>query len=218
MNKTNGKVYVGITKRVPEERWGKNGSNYKSTPHFYSAIQLYGWNSFEHIIIATDLTKEEACQMEIDLIQKYQSNNPEYGYNILDGGQIATMPQIVKDKLSIALRGNQNGAGHPCSEEKKKKISDAQKGRKLTQEHKDKLSKAKKGKTHTISDDTKKKISDSHNKKQVICVETGIVYPSIQQCGRDLGFLPTMICANCRGRIKSYRGFHFQYYDDVINA
>mgnify|MGYP002521511260 CR=1 FL=1 len=37
-NKINGKSYIGITKRKPKERWGKDGENYKTTPHFYSAM------------------------------------------------------------------------------------------------------------------------------------------------------------------------------------
>ena len=43
-NKSNNKVYIGITKQTPERRWGKNGINYKSTPYFYSAIKKYGWD------------------------------------------------------------------------------------------------------------------------------------------------------------------------------
>ena len=63
-NKINGKVYIGITMQEPEKRWGVNGRNYKSSPHFYSAIQKYGWDNFEHNILYTNLTKEEACLKE----------------------------------------------------------------------------------------------------------------------------------------------------------
>jgi len=68
-NKINGKVYIGITKQAPEERWN-NGKKYKSSPHFYAAIQKYGWDNFEHNILFQNLTKEEACQKEQKLIQK----------------------------------------------------------------------------------------------------------------------------------------------------
>jgi hypothetical protein len=37
-NKINGKNYFGITSRNPVERWRKDGSGYKTSPHFYSAI------------------------------------------------------------------------------------------------------------------------------------------------------------------------------------
>ena len=67
-NKTNGKMYFGITSRKPSERWGRDGSGYKSTPHFFSAIMKYGWDNFEHNIVREGLTKEEACQLERQLI------------------------------------------------------------------------------------------------------------------------------------------------------
>ena len=37
-NKINGKNYFGITSQNPIERWRKDGSGYKTSPHFYSAI------------------------------------------------------------------------------------------------------------------------------------------------------------------------------------
>ena len=74
-NKINGKIYIGITMQKPEIRWGKNGNNYKSSPHFYSAIQKYGWDNFEHNILFTGLTKEEACLKEQELIQYFTATN-----------------------------------------------------------------------------------------------------------------------------------------------
>lgn len=50
-----------------------------------------------------------------------------------------------------------------CSEETKKKISEANKGRKLSPEHKKKISEAHKGKK--LSAETKQKISEGHRGK-----------------------------------------------------
>lgn len=86
-NKHNGKVYIGITCRQPEVRWN-NGKGYENNEHFYRAIQKYGWNEgFIHEIIASGLTKELACQMEIELISTYDSTNYEKGYNCSNGGE-----------------------------------------------------------------------------------------------------------------------------------
>ena len=141
-NKINNRKYIGITKQSPEKRWGIQGNNYRSSPYFYNSIQKYGWDNFEHIILFANLTKEEACEKEMALIRFYNMQDKKYGYNIMEGGTAPTIPNDIRIRISHALRGNKNGVGHPCSAEKRKKISEAQKGRKLTDEHREKLSKA----------------------------------------------------------------------------
>lgn len=81
------KYYIGITsQKEVYDRWGKNGSSYKGQP-FYRAIQKYGWENFEHIVITFLLEKEEACHLEKLLIQYFNSMNWEYGYNKSSGGE-----------------------------------------------------------------------------------------------------------------------------------
>lgn len=82
----NGKVYIGITKQVPQKRW-LNGKGYAANEHFYNAIKKYGWNNIKHDILFSNLTKEEACKKEIELIAFYNSNNSSYGYNNSSGGE-----------------------------------------------------------------------------------------------------------------------------------
>lgn len=130
-NKINGKVYIGITMQEPEKRWGVNGCNYKSSPHFYSAIQKHGWDNFEHNILFTNLTKEEACLKEQELIKQFNSMDRNFGYNSTSGGEACVVNEETRQKISQALMGNKNGFGHPCSEEKKKKIGESQKGKSL---------------------------------------------------------------------------------------
>ena len=79
-----GKRYVGITSRKPKYRWN-NGKGYKEQV-FYNAIEKYGWENFEHIIIAKGLTEEEADWLETELIKELDLRNPDKGYNITEGG------------------------------------------------------------------------------------------------------------------------------------
>lgn len=214
-NLINNKVYVGITKQKVADRWGKDGSNYKNSPHFWQAIQQYGWNNFSHEIIQEDLTKEQACLLEKELIKKFNSQNSDYGYNITEGGDCPSMTEETKEKISKAMMGNKNGLGKPCSKEKAKKISETQKGRQFTEEHKQKLSLAKKGSHHkSPSEETRKKISDSKKKKPVYCEELNKIFPSIQECARELNIEATSICAVCKGKHKTTHGFHFSYYTE----
>lgn len=79
-NKTNGKVYIGVTKQAAERRW-QNGSGYYGT-YFHNAIEKYGWDGFEHEILFENLTMDKAYQIEKELIEKYKSNQREFGYNV----------------------------------------------------------------------------------------------------------------------------------------
>ena len=219
INKINNKVYIGITSRIPEIRWGANGSNYKSSPHFYSAIQKYGWDNFEHNILFTNLTKDEACSKEQELIKKFNSNNREYGYNSTSGGEMCKLNIEARNKISQAMRNNKNGLGHKCSEEKKEKIRSAQLGRKFTQEHKDKLSKAAQQRHIPCSEEKKKTLSQRYpHKRPVYCLELNKVFESVQQCGKELGISPSNIVKLCNGQGKTLKGYHLSYYNDTINA
>lgn len=151
--------------------------------------------------------------MERNLIAQYKTQNNQFGYNIFDGGTAPSLPQETKAKIASGLKGNKNGLGKPCSEEKKKKISDAQKGKKLTEEHKKKLSKPK-SKTHPCSEEKRQHIIKAKkDKKSVICIETNIIYESIHECARAMELDATAICAVAKGRHKTTGGYHFKYND-----
>ena len=84
-NKSNGKLYFGITKCSTRKRWS-NGKGYDGQPVIHRAIEKYGWDGFEHIILYTGLSEAEAKQMEIDLIREFNTQDHRYGYNITAGG------------------------------------------------------------------------------------------------------------------------------------
>ena len=83
VNKINGKKYIGMTKD-PKSRWRSDGYEYRRCTHFWSAIQKYGWDNFEHTIIRKELTHMEACELEIKLIAEQETI--EKGYNLASGG------------------------------------------------------------------------------------------------------------------------------------
>ena len=53
-----------MTGQNPEQRW-QNGKHYKTCPYFYNAIEKYGWDNFEHIILQKNLSQEQANILEI---------------------------------------------------------------------------------------------------------------------------------------------------------
>jgi group I intron endonuclease len=114
-----GKKYIGITSKNPEKRWGYMGNNYRRNGHhhyFVSAIDKYGWDSFKHEIILSDLSESEAKYTERYLIRWYKSYN--ICYNQTDGGDgTCGFSKIPWNK------------GVHCSPETKQKISNANKGK-----------------------------------------------------------------------------------------
>lgn len=101
-----GKRYIGITSsHPPSGRWRKNGAGYKRCPIFYNAIKKYGWDAFRHEVLYTDLTQEQAEQLEMDLIARYHTQDTRYGYNIREGGQASHRSPATRAKISASLRG-----------------------------------------------------------------------------------------------------------------
>lgn len=152
-NKINGKKYVGITCKKPEKRWGKNGNGYIASTYFWSAIQKYGWDNFEHEILFEGLSQDEAFAKEKEMIKYFQTQNPAKGYNIADGGQ--TGPALFGEK-------NPNY------------------GKQRSKEHCEHLSKALIG--HSVSNETKRKISENNAmSRSVLCVELNRYFSSISE-------------------------------------
>ena len=99
INKINGKMYVGQTCQKPEKRW-QNGGGYLNSTYFYHAIQKYGWDNFEHEIVASNLTQQEADNFERLLIEKLDTLNHDKGYNIRVGGANGRLTQEHKNKIA----------------------------------------------------------------------------------------------------------------------
>lgn len=122
----NGKVYIGITGRKPEQRW-ENGNGCKRNKHFYSAIKKYGWDNIKHeIICQAPMIAAQAGAVEKSFIALYDSTNPDKGYNHSIGGESGAL------------------GVHP-SAETRRKMSKARKRAYLNPELRRKLSESHKG-------------------------------------------------------------------------
>lgn len=223
-NKINGKIYIGQTCQIPEKRWD-NGKGYETSPRFFNAILKYGWDNFEHIILKQKLSQEEANQLEVKLIQQYQTQDERYGYNITSGGQNYSHSEETKKKIgqanSIALKGKTHssewskimsekftGQGNPFygkhhTEETKKKISEKKKGQLIGNSH------PFYGKHHT--EKSLQLISQNRQGKggkQVLCLNTGEVFNCMMDAARWCGLKNASSIGRCCAGKSQTAGVH----------
>lgn len=177
-NKINNKKYIGITgQNPPEKRWDE-GRGYPHNAHFSSAIKKYGWDNFDHTIIADNLTASEAEEMERNLIQEYNTMDQQYGYNLTSGGEVGKIySEEARRNISLSLRGEKHpNYGKHHSEETKRKIAEGNKGKIVSEETRKKMSEINKGRTYSeeykqrmseickgrvVSEETKERISEA---------------------------------------------------------
>lgn len=95
-----GKRYVGMTYDV-EKRWN-NGNGYHCS-HFFDEIKRVGWHNIKKEILYSNLSIQEAEEIERAVIAEFQTADPEKGYNIAKGGAYAGRhTEETKKKISQA--------------------------------------------------------------------------------------------------------------------
>lgn len=266
INKINGKIYIGQTCQDLNRRW-RNGEGYKACTAFYRAIQKYSWDSFEHEIIASNLTLKEANRFEELLIEKLDTTNPDKGYNLRSGGENYLCSEETKQrmsqnhanfkgqnsplygkplseehkkKVSEARKGKYKGKNNPnygkrlsdeakaklreshknISMETRQKLSDALKGRILTEEHKKNISKGITGEKNPFygkhhTKETKRKLLEAQkSRKQILCVETNVLYPSMREAERQTNISRQNIYSSLKTK-GTAGGYHWRYADEI---
>ncbi len=183
-NQVNGKVYVGIT-NCYEKRMREHSYAYHETSGVLArAIRKHGWHSFTSTILEHIPDHASAIQREVSVIAQYDSTDPTKGYNLTQGGEgtVGYSPspesreKMRQRKVGQTLRPDRiaklvaANTGRVVSEETRRKISEAQKGKPRkgftpTPEHRAKLSAAKKGKP--FSDEHRAKLSEAARNRKL---------------------------------------------------
>ena len=81
-----GKVYIGITCQKSNNRWGLRGQKYGHCLYLDNAIKKYGWENFSHEILEEGLYRSEAKRAERKYIRQFNSDDPQFGFNLTPGG------------------------------------------------------------------------------------------------------------------------------------
>lgn len=194
-NIINNKVYIGQTCQSPKDRW-KNGAGYASCKYFYAAIQKYGWENFEHIILEQgEFTQKAANIIEQYYIKKYDSTNPKKGYNITKGGNNTVSPNANKAAVDWMKTHPEFG------------LERAKDMLKWQKEHPSEMLEIRRNNV---------KKATAARKKKVKCIETGIIYESASAAAREVPkTTQSKICMVCQGKRKTCGGFHWKYEEEL---
>ena len=148
-NKINGKKYVGLTTdlKTRQYKWNNLTQPYAGNV-ITNARAKYGIDAFNFEILK-ECKNEELNQWEMYYIKELNTKVP-YGYNMTEGGD--------------------GCPGYIHSYETKRKISKGNKGKKLSDVTRKKLSECHRGEKHWFygkhhSDETRKKMSEAHKGK-----------------------------------------------------
>lgn len=249
INKVNGKIYIGQTikdfnKRYPMQGMGiervyryhnyHKKINYPYNKHLLSAIEKYGFNSFE-VIEEFDIaySKDMLDYLEDYYIRAYGSSDRKFGYNNKLGGANGKLNSESIEKMKATKRKNalklsvnerkirfgrfgKNNAnyGKKRSKETREKISNSNKGRIISEEQRKQISNTLKGKY----------TRERHPKaRKVICITTDRVFNCIKDGADYYGCERRNISYCCNGKLKSC-GKHpitkqklvWKYYDEYL--
>jgi group I intron endonuclease len=113
IHRDSGKRYIGsaanIEKRFRDHKW-MVGRGAHHSRHFQSAVNKYGLESFDFVVLEYVSNKDLLIQTEQRYLDEFRSADPTYGFN---------MSPAAGSTLGIR-----------CSEERRKKIGDANRGKK----------------------------------------------------------------------------------------
>lgn len=213
-NTKNGKVYIGQTvqpfnKRASEHKKRmRNGANFP----LYNAMRKYGIDAFSFEVVDTASNQEELDEKERFWIAHCNSKHPN-GYNLTAGGAGTFDYHHTDDdkkRMSSLKKGvfdgeNNSFYGKHHSAAQIEKWKRERKGRKLTEEW-------------------KQNISKTRNRVPIINIDTGEVFESARHAARYYGKDPdsgtsgtiAKVCQK-KPKYKTCMGYRFEYYNSLIH-
>ena len=128
-NIVNGKVYIGQTiLTLAARKHSHEGSMYQNR-RFYSALRKHGKKNFIWEVLSECFDKEQMNELEKFYILQFKSKDPEFGYNMTDGGD-SPLGRKHKEESKIKMSISKTGKKLPHTEEWNMKIGAAQIGNK----------------------------------------------------------------------------------------
>ena len=202
-NLVNNKCYFGITKCSLNKRWREHKcKSKKSNNHLYTSIRKYGIDNFSVTLIKEFDNEDEMYLSEVEYIKKYRSNNPKYGYNNSIGGEISSLCKKLSNETKLKISNYQkNRKRNKHSDETKKNISLAAKGRDMSKAVESSANKRRGKKSHNICSVSKYSLDSEFIEK----------FDSLTDAAKNVNGTASAFCAIKRGRLKTYKKFIWKF-------
>lgn len=165
-NDINDKLYVGVTLRKVTRRFHEHiyaALNYKDKYRFHAAIRKYGADNFHCECLLSDIPKDRLGLFEMACIAYF--NSYKNGYNGTPGGDsVGEVFEETRQKMSRIHAGKTPwNKGMPMPEWLKIKLFETHKGKKYSEETRRKMAEARKGRKPMAgkkhSEEARKKMS-----------------------------------------------------------
>lgn len=236
VNCVNDKVYIGQSMDVMDriahhkstQRHGRHDNE-----HLQNAWNKYGEAHFDFIVIQ-ECEEIHLDELECYFIGLFDSMNRRKGYNLETGGNSnKRMSEDSRLKMSKAKKGMYVGEKNPMygvhlkhTEEWKQKMSLRNSGSgnpmygihlKISEERKKKMSEQFSGAGNPFygkehNQEAKEKMrKNNKRKKSVLCIETGTIYESACDAGRNTGIISDSINKCCNGKQHTAGGYHWVF-------
>lgn len=208
--------YIGITKHTFRIRYNSRDDWWNKTHNIYlkNSVLCYGIDNFS-VTILKETDMENLEELEIAYIKQYNTVYPN-GFNMTSGGNYRythSDVSILKMRESLKILYETKDAWN--------------KGKTLSKEHIDKVSKTKKlkyesgeitpwnkdKKTGRPSESSIRNSALAHKKKIFQCDLLGNIIREFNGLidTKEYGFNPSVVCLCCKGKAKTHKGFTFRY-------
>lgn len=223
-NKINNKCYIGQSNNIKRRFTEHRCIGHETNKSLKIAYKKYGIENFGFEILE-ECTLEELNEKEIYWINKLKPQ-----YNRTSGGD-GTPNHCVSEETRKKLKQKGKEFWEKLDENIKNKIitnnlKRPKIGHEVSEETRKKLRECNLGKKQSIETIKKRKqtminkkqngyvqTNQGHNKK-VICIEKNKIYKSVKEAGLENEVRPSCISGVLKGRYKTCKGLHFEYYQE----